>query len=837
MHHTSIRYIRRLLVGIMILVFFAVLGNYLYSRFGRNHSETQDLEILGSEMLQSVESFEYSDSREGILRFKIRAVRLLEESPGKVFYLQEIEAFDFNPDESVRNKIRSRYAQYDSKNRTVDFIEDVRFFLGRDMELRTETLHYDMNTDIGTTKDPVQFYSDEINGKAVGLRYRLNKKLLELQSDVDFLLSPGKAPRDESSEVEEIKALSDKAVCFENGSRIEFQGNARLRSDSFFLKGDTIQAVVDEALKEITSLTSVGNASYRSETSDESRILRGDRMFFAVHAGSKSLEKIQVRGNSVFNSLAPFEERRLQGASIDLFFDPEKDTLQRINSRDGVRLRMKHGAEETLVSGERFGAVFNTETRGLKNIDVRDRARILMTGAPDSAGNEIRAERIGIGFRERSGQVLLERLRAQGSAQWTTLPAGQNGAAGASSSGRLNAAVIEMFYAEEGGFLDRINTSGDVVMTETAAIPEKTPHVRRISADRARFGFYPEDNKPKDMVAEGNVRVVYEGGSSPDNPEKPEKFRTASDSLKAEFAQDSDGIILASASQWGNFILEDESESATAGRCDYDAQNEKMILSDSPKIYFEAGYVTGHTAVYNLNQGVMQIRRNVRWILSDMQEPGSQGSALAGSRSIILADVMQYWSEESRAQCTGNVQLLSEDQQLRAEKLVFLDGGERIEAAGNVRHLIYRGRSSTAEGQDMKNPPATGSKDGGNFSRLPINIESSNFKYVKDNNTVTYSGNTSLTSSDLLLKSGTLETVLDDSGMEIERAIARDDVVVFKGKRKCKGDVAYYFRNPERFEVVGKPAESFDPEGVRSSAPRLTYNVADDRILLEGRGN
>ena len=72
MHHTAIRFIRRLLVGIIILVFLLVLANYLYTRYKRISDETQDLQILSAETLQSVDSFEYSDTRDGMLRFKIR---------------------------------------------------------------------------------------------------------------------------------------------------------------------------------------------------------------------------------------------------------------------------------------------------------------------------------------------------------------------------------------------------------------------------------------------------------------------------------------------------------------------------------------------------------------------------------------------------------------------------------------------------------------------------------------------------------------------------------------------------------------------------------------------
>ena len=90
---------------------------------------------------------------------------------------------------------------------------------------------------------------------------------------------------------------------------------------------------------------------------------------------------------------------------------------------------------------------------------------------------------------------------------------------------------------------------------------------------------------------------------------------------------------------------------------------------------------------------------------------------------------------------------------------------------------------------------------------------------------------------DFTLTSGTLEALLDEEGKALLRATAKENVVVRKGNRECKGDVAYYYDDPERFEVVGTPAELFDPERGRSFSPRLTSNVADDRILLEGNVN
>jgi len=601
LHLTSIRYTRRLLVGIIILVFFLVLGNYLFTRYKQNQTETQDLQILGSEMLQSVESFEYSDTRDGILRFKIRARRLLEERHGKN-YLEGIEAFDFNPDGSVRNEIRSRYAEYDRENSTVDFTGDVRMFLGREIELRTETLNYDMNTGIGTTKDPVRFYSANVNGKARGLRYQVTRKLLELESDVDFLISLEKETTEASAAVEEMNAVSDKALFYGNGNRILFQGNARLQSDSLVIAGDRIRADIDEVQNEITLLSCIGNASYRSEDAIESRTLNGDQMLFNIHPGSRNLDKIQVLGGAEFRSVSSNEEKRLRGEEIHLFFDPLQDALERIESRTGVELRIRRVADETVISGERFNAVFSPSGRGLKNIDIRQQAKILMKDTSGKADNEILAEQIKIQFREQSGQAVLDTLSARDSARWNAMPENQSDTVDASSHGRLNAAVIEMFYAKDGRFLDRIQTSGNVVMSEIAADSGEDPGVRRISADRARFQFYPQNNDLKDMVADGNVRIVFQAQSPTGGPEKPGKFQTESDHMNAVFAAGGKSFTLASATQQGNFKYEEESLSATSGKCDYDAQNERMTLTTiSPIITIRNG-VMDPDSVLNMSR-------------------------------------------------------------------------------------------------------------------------------------------------------------------------------------------------------------------------------------------
>jgi lipopolysaccharide export system protein LptA len=214
------------------------------------------------------------------------------------------------------------------------------------------------------------------------------------------------------------------------------------------------------------------------------------------------------------------------------------------------------------------------------------------------------------------------------------------------------------------------------------------------------------------------------------------------------------------------------------------------------------------------------------------------GASPSDPGSIVLAEVMDYDTNSGFIRYSQNVYLLSEDQQLQADALEAAPGGSRIKAFGNVLHRILRTQGTNPGIEVSGKTQPSDSNTEGKSAEKPISIKSAKLEYVKEANKVTYSGDVSLSTTDLLIQSRLLEAILDDNGKSIERATARDDVMIFKENWECKkGEIAYYYSNPEKFIVTGSPLEFFDPEGRRSLPHRLTYIVADGRIQLEKRGN
>ena len=68
----------------------------------------------------------------------------------------------------------------------------------------------------------------------------------------------------------------------------------------------------------------------------------------------------------------------------------------------------------------------------------------------------------------------------------------------------------------------------------------------------------------------------------------------------------------------------------------------------------------------------------------------------------------------------------------------------------------------------------------------------------------------------------------------IRRAEARGDVEMAQQDRSGKGDRAEYLPEQEEIRLYGAPASLFDPRRGLTQGVRLTYHIADDRLLIEG---
>lgn len=329
------------------------------------------------------------------------------------------------------------------------------------------------------------------------------------------------------------------------------------------------------------------------------------------------------------------------------------------------------------------------------------------------------------------------------------------------------------------------------------------------------------------MSGDGNVQVVYRQPAG-DGRASDEEFRTRSSRINAQF-READGSA-ERITQSGNFLYEDGVRTAKSGVCDYLAATETLVLSDHPSIDDRETRTSGERIEYNRKERVLAVRRNVR---SSLKSAGEKSGFLTSSTSaaspvMVTADEMLYWIQQEKARYSGNVRLWSTENQMTAHALVILNREQQVEAEGEVKHTILRFGANPKE-----NPPKKAAPPGQAGDSKPVIIQSARLQYSRASNRIHYTDNVRLTSADFRLRAERMDILLDAAGNKVERAHAKGALTISQAEREAKGDEAEYDLVAGKIDVTGKPATMFDREKkITSRAPRLTFFIADDRILL-----
>jgi len=830
MRTSAIKFVSRLVLGVAALVLILVLANYLAGWRQRSKAVKETPRILGSELIRSVDRIEYTDNRNGVMRFKIRAVRLLEDRMGKS-HLEGIEASDFKPDGSVRNQIRSEKAEYDRDHGIARFSGSVRLSFAQGIELTTNSLRYDFSSGIGETPDVISFHWERGFGRARGLRFDQKQGQLDLQDEVEFSFAQERKLSSQKRTVDTFRARARRGSLFQNSRRILLEGEVNLESSSAALQGERVEAFLDPEAMWLNTVIAEGNVACRFREPEQLTLIRGSRIQFGMEASSHALESISAVGEAELFFLSGKTEEKLRGDEIHIKLNPLVGRPKWIEGRSRVRFEARRVNEEVLLSSEYLHAEFMSDSNLIKSLQLSGSARLSMGGTAALSGQELQAKEINISFRSGDNGLALEKLRANGSARWVMRLKSARQQGHAEPDRILEASELEVFYSQEGPFLSRAHARGEVVMFESANNGASAFPMRKLSAREANFDFYPGNNCLKIFRAAGEVRLLYQTEPGAADKNGPERFQTESENIEALFDLIEGASKLRSLTQWDGFRYYDGVRNSAAGRAYYHASNQVIVLKESPIITASFGTTAGEYIEFDRPQKLLTVYNRVRSQLSPKQGQNSLFTESApNSGGIITADAMRYWIESGRVHYEGNVRLLSENSQLEAEALDILAGGTKITAEGKVSHIVFTSAASNSPGrrdETIKSATKT--------SEMPMIVKSASLNYLREDRTIVYTGNVVLSYKDLVFYAARLEALLDSAGKRIEQARAQGGVRVRQSERECAGDTADYYLNPERLVIVGSPAVIFDPGKGRSLARRLTSFVADDRILIESQ--
>jgi lipopolysaccharide export system protein LptA len=526
----------------------------------------------------------------------------------------------------------------------------------------------------------------------------------------------------------------------------------------------------------------------------------------AVRLTSTGLRKATITGQNATITKNP-SKIVMQSAKVE--------ELQRVISADKVTVFLDddNNIERVVGSGN-----LHASSTGAKAFEINaPEGELEMAGANQARRGVLSG---GVTFLSKSdspaegkaGRILLTfgggnqltKARAEDSVQ---LKQGQAG-----KSQELHAVALDL-SVKDGRRLEKAVTSAG----PAEIIREQASGKTTISAGHFETAFN-DQNRPVSLYGTPDAKIVDTV------PGKPDRILTSRE-LTAKF-NDKGEII--SADQTGSFHYQEGTQTASAERAKYEAADEMIMLSGSPRVVdaTQGIILTADTIQLNRKTRKAFAQNNVKTTYSKM---GAQpGGAMLGS-----ADPIHVTGSSANLNSATGV--------ARYTKARLWQGPNIVEAPTISFDRTKRGlQAQGGQGGHVASVFVQKDKNG---KLTPVNVTSDRLSYVDAERRAVFSGNVVVRAQDATISSASVQVILlpkngqaeNQSASQLERIEAQGDIKIEQGSRKAAGNKLVYTAAEEKMVLTGTPGKLpsiFDAERGQISGDSLTFFTRDGRVLV-----
>lgn len=217
----------------------------------------------------------------------------------------------------------------------------------------------------------------------------------------------------------------------------------------------------------------------------------------------------------------------------------------------------------------------------------------------------------------------------------------------------------------------------------------------------------------------------------------------------------------------------------------------------------------------SLDNNDLEAKGGVKVILEAKEGGGKPIGIFSEEQPVLIrAREMRYFAENKRFLFNENVKAWQEEKVLRAEEIELFDETGQILCRGGVESTMPH---TTKEGEEEK-----------------LKIFSEKMTYFPEENIVLYQNKSSLMVKDVTLQAQSISVHLGEEDKGIQKIVARKKVVIIQELGEARGEEAVYDPENESLVLLGNPV-LIDKDGGRTEGHKLTFYMADDRILVENK--
>ena len=434
---------------------------------------------LSKEITGIVNGYEQRITKGDRLYLWLRAARDVTFSDGH-HELEDVNLQVFPETGDKPDQIGASRSIYDPKTGEIQLNGNVQIETRDALKVKTETISYNQNTEIGETAALITFERENVSGHATGARVDGKNKQLELRNDVEIIVNPeaatnrdqknSKVPQLKGSRTRPVTIHSPQATFDQASMRLAFTGGATAEQDQDVMSGDSLAGILNQ---------------------------------------QKKLQKIEVRGNSYLRTMDQGHAAEVHAVDMDFGFDSDQRLQTAVAMKD-VRAQSLNSDSDMQLSGANGVEVF-FQAQGdrslLKEMHVNGRSVVTLSAPksrlndPRAANKRLTADAIKLTWHA-TGQDL-ERAQASGNAELFVDPVQKTAKADRQT---LTAPQIDCDFYENGNLARSAVAAAGARVVLDPVMPVESRSVRTITTQTMTAFFSRETQNPEKIDTQGDVK-------------------------------------------------------------------------------------------------------------------------------------------------------------------------------------------------------------------------------------------------------------------------------------------------------------------------------------------
>lgn len=340
--------------------------------------------------------------------------------------------------------------------------------------------------------------------------------------------------------------------------------------------------------------------------------------------------------------------------------------------------------------------------------------------------------------------------------------------------------------------------------------------MREVEAEKIELKAFPDFQKVQAVEASGNCSFKFVSSSG-------SFTHILAESVK--FLFDQEGELRKFEALKKASMIDQEENSEERRLIEGDAliiKDKTDVLRVKGKGPYEARVASSDSEVFAeeisifLDNNNLEVKRGVKVVLNSKKGEKKRIGLFSKEQPVLInAREMRYFDEEKRFLFNGDIKAWQEKRILLAEEIVLHEDTGKILSSGGVKS-IFPHKPKDEEKEER------------------VEISSDKMTYHPEQNLIFYEKRSSLKVKDIDLRAQSVSVYLSEEEGDMEKIIARGNVVIVQNLGEGRGEEAIYDPDKESVVLLGNPVLIDKDRGI-TRGDKLTFYLADDRILVENR--